>query len=278
MSKVTFASLKKAAGEYETIAINTLGIYFQAHQFVKTYSFKRYLLFSGLAFLLFFSMTIKVILFGIDYIQIPITNAVLPFVQRVVTFSAEDISKGFKAIFWLIKKAVETNKDALFSGIFLVLGTPYFSFISSKTEEFATGRVYSFQWLAFFKEIKRGITLSFKNTVRQVTLIIFITLLGLVPVISVSTPLLTFLVQAYYNGILMTDYTLERHGYSIRESETFYKCHKPEMFGIGLGFMFILLIPVLGWFAAPTYSLVASYLQFSKINISKDSTGAGGVL
>jgi hypothetical protein len=40
--------------------------------------------------------------------------------------------------------------------------------------------------------------------------------------------------------------------------------HKPEMFALGLGFMFILLIPVIGWFLAPTYGLVASYLFFSK--------------
>ena len=75
-------------------------------------------------------------------------------------------------------------------------------------------------------------------------------------------------VVLYYNGILLTDYTLERQGFNLKQSEDFYSAHKPEMFAIGLGFMFLLLIPVIGWFIAPTYGLVASYLQFQKNKIS----------
>jgi CysZ protein len=266
MLKVSFNNIKQTVLQYEIIAIDTLGIYFNAHQFIKKHNLKRYFLVTGIAFLLLFTITIKALLFGVDYIQEPISQKLLPLLQKFVNLNTDNLLKGISALFWLIKTTIESNQDAIFSGIFLIIGTPFFSFISSKTEELATGKNYPFKWSSFFKEIKRGLSLSFRNSLKQLGLILIITLLDFVPIINISTPLLTFLVQAYYNGILMTDYTLERQGFTIKESQLFYKVHKPEMFGIGLGFMFLLLIPVVGWFIAPTYAIVASYLQFSKLN------------
>lgn len=266
MLKINFRDIKQIVLQYENIAIDTLSIYFNAHQFIKKHNLKKYFLISGIAFLLLFTITIKSLLYGVDYIQEPISQKLTPLLQRFINLKPDDLSKGISALFWLLKTTIESNKDAIFSGVFLIIGTPFFSFISSKTEELAIAKNYPFKWSIFFKEIKRGLSLSFRNSLKQLGLILIITLLGFVPIINIITPLLTFLVQAYYNGILMTDYTLERQGFTIKESQLFYKVHKPEMFGIGLGFMFLLLIPVVGWFIAPTYAIVASYIQFSKIN------------
>lgn len=60
----------------------------------------------------------------------------------------------------------------------------------------------------------------------------------------------------------MTDYSLESEGINRKESTQFYIQNKPILFSIGLGFMFLLLIPVVGWFLAPTYALTASSLYF----------------
>lgn len=266
MLKINFRDIKQIVLQYENIAIDTLGVYFNAHQFIKKHNLKKYFLISGIAFLLLFTITIKSLLYGVDYIQEPISQKLTPLLQRFINLKPDDLSKGISALFWLLKTTIESNKDAIFSGVFLIIGTPFFSFISSKTEELAIAKNYPFKWSIFFKEIKRGLSLSFRNSLKQLGLILIITLLGFVPIINIITPLLTFLVQAYYNGILMTDYTLERQGFTIKESQLFYKVHKPEMFGIGLGFMFLLLIPVVGWFIAPTYAIVTSYIQFSKIN------------
>lgn len=247
----------------EKSVILCLGKYFDAHQFVRKNNFWKYLLVSGISFLLLFTVTIKAILFGVNYIENPITQWLLPILQKFLTLSSDDLTNGIKASFWLIKKAIEANKDAIFSALFLVVGTPFFSFISSKTEEIVTGTKYTFKFNTFLKETKRGISISFRNSIKQLVLILLITLLALIPLVEIFTPLLTFVIQAYYNGILMTDYTLERQGFSAKESEKFYKIHQSEMFAIGLGFMFLLLIPVVGWFVAPTYGLVTSYLYFS---------------
>jgi CysZ protein len=164
----------------------------------------------------------------------------------------------------LVKLAIDSNKDALFASVFMVIGTPYFSYISSRTEEAVTGKTYPFHFWTFLKEIKRGIVLSVRNSFKQLGWLLLISLVAFIPIIGLIAPLLTFIVQAYYYGLLMTDYTLERQGFSVKESQVYYRQHKPELFGIGLGLMFLLLIPVIGWFLAPTYALVAAYLNFEK--------------
>ena len=257
-------NIKTKAKVYEETALNCLNIYFDTHRFVRNNNLRRYLLISGIAFLLLFTITIKAIIYGVNAVETPVTEGVLPYLKKVLTLNAEDIKKGIQASFWLVKKAIEANQDAIFSFVFLIVGTPFFSFISSKTEEIHSGKTYAFSFGTFLSEIKRGISLSIRNSLKQLGLILLITLLSFIPVIAIVTPLLTFIVQAYYNGILMTDYTLERQGYSIKQSEIFYKTHDAEMFAIGLGFMFLLLIPVVGWFLAPTYGIVASFLYFFK--------------
>lgn len=252
---------------YEQTVMECLPVFFDAHKFIIHNKFRRYLLISGLVFLIFFSLIIQGALYGVNAIQEPISNWALPYLDQFLTFKKEEIEKGLSAVFWLIKKAIESNKDAIFSVIFMVIGTPFFSFISSKTEEIVSGTKYTFQLRTFLKEIKRGVVLSIRNSIKQVGLIIVISLIAMIPLVGIIAPLLTFIVQAYFNGLLMTDYTLERQGYSVKESQTYFKQHKPELFSIGLGFMFLLLIPVIGWFLAPTYALVAAYLNFEKRKI-----------
>lgn len=258
-----FKKLKNQLIQNEKTTIHCLSFYFEAHQFVRKNNFRKYIIFSGLSFLILFTVTIKTLLYGIEVIENPISNWLVPQLQNFINFNEYEINKGIEAVFWLLKRTIKSNQDAIFSGIFLVIGTPFFSYISSKTEELYSGNKYTFKWSIFLNEIKRGISISVRNSFKQVGLIVLITLIALVPVLDIFTPLLTFIVQAYFNGILITDYTLERRGYSIKNSEAYYSKHKSEMFSLGLGFMFILLIPVIGWFLAPTYGLVASYLFFS---------------
>lgn len=269
--KKKFDSFKGKMKHFEVIILDTLQVFFDAHRFIRKHNYRTYLLVSGLAFLLLFSLTIKGLTIGLDKVQEPVSQKLTPYLQDIINLGIEDIRQGISATFWLVKKAIESNKDAIFGGIFLVIGTPYFSLLSSKTEELATGKSYPFKWKTFWKEIRRGLSLSFRNSLKQVGLILIITLIGFIPVVNIITPLLTFTIQAYYNGILMSDYTLERQGYTVSESLSIYKANKPEMFAIGLGFMFLLLIPVVGWFMAPVYGIVASYLQFSKAKHRKDS-------
>ena len=261
-------AFKTLARNYNSKLIIGIEHFVKAHQFVWNNQLRKYLIISGLIFLLLFSVTIEFVIKGIDSFQPTATSFLLEKLKTYINLSVQDINYGIKGTFWIIKHTIESNKDSIFTTIFLVIGTPYFSIISRKVSEILLeGNTSSSSW---YKEIIRGLKISIKNTFKQLGLIILITLISFIPVIGIFTPLLTFIVQAYYNGILMTDYSLERHGYSVKESEVFYKKNKPVLFAIGLGFMFMLLIPVVGWFLAPTYALVASALYFSdKLNHQK---------
>lgn len=240
--------------------LETLKTYFDAHQFVIENKFYKYLFISGFVFLLLFSIVLKLLLLGIDYVKLPTENLLLPILLKFLKFSQEEIKNGLEVSFWLIKKTIESNKDAIFSFAFMILGTPYLSYISNSVAEMLTQQKTPFNFKTFLKDISRGIRISIRTSFKQFLLILAITLISFVPVVEIIAPLLVFVVQAYYNGILLTDYSLEREGYTIKESNTFYKNQKPQMFAIGLGFMFLLMIPVIGWFLAPTYGIVASSL------------------
>lgn len=271
MNKKGTQNLKLILIKHDSVFLETLQVYFDAHRFIWSNNLGKFLWISGLFFLLLFSASIKAINHGIDILEAPFARYLLPLLQQFVRLSSDDVSKGVKAGCWLLKKAIEKNQSAIFSFIFLIVGTPFFSFLSGKTEELHTGQLYPFRWPVFFKELRRGVSLSVRNSVKQFGLIIIITIIGLNPLLGIITPLLSFIVQCYFNGLLLTDYTLERKGYSVKNSEEFYRVHKTEMFAVGLGFMLLLLIPVVGWFLSPAYAIVASYLFFSNQKVNSIS-------
>jgi CysZ protein len=243
--------------------IKGLEFFFDAHNFILKNKLSKYLLISGAIFLLLFSISIKAVITGIESSEPWLTNWIISNFMGYFNLSVDVLKTGIKAAFWLIKTAIDSNRDSIFTSIFLIIGTPYFSFISEKVHKILTKTSKPFTTIGWLKEIRRGLALSITNSIKQLGFALLITLISLIPIIGIFAPLLTFTVQAYYNGILMTDYSLEREGYNLKESKKFYSQNKPIMFSIGLGFMFLLLIPVVGWFLAPTYALTASSLYFS---------------
>lgn len=254
----------KRLKEYNSNVIIGLKYFFDAHEFVLKNKLIGYLLISGLFFLSVFSVSMQALLNGIESVEPWLTNLILDNFKSYINLEVATIKKGIQASFWLLKMVIESNKDGIFITVFLVVGTPYFSFVSEKIHKILTSETRPFSLRTWWKEIKRGLRLSLINTFKQLAFLLIITLISFIPVVGIVAPLLTFIVQAYYNGILMTDYSLEREGYDLKNTEIFYSQNKAIMFSVGLGFMFLLLIPVIGWFLAPTYALTASILFFHK--------------
>ena len=238
-----------------------LQLFLDAHVFIWQNKLKRYLLISGFAFLILFSISIQGLLHWIDLNETWITKWLLNQGTHYIKLSKTELKYGVNGIFWLVRHSINANKDSFFTSIFLIIGTPYFSLISRKVHQLlhTHPKRENLGWIA---EIWRGIKLSISNSFKQFGLILVITGLSFIPVLSILTPLMTFVVLAYYNGILMMDYSLERNGFTIQESRMIYKQNKSLLFALGLGFMFILLIPVIGWFLAPTYALVGGALVY----------------
>ncbi|MEN9302773.1 MAG: hypothetical protein RL264_1202 [Bacteroidota bacterium] len=259
---LTFQKIKLTAKEYNSKVLIGLAFYFDAHNFILKNKLGKYLLISGILFLLLFSIGINVIINKIESSEPWLTNWIINHLKGYVNISIEDFKVGITAAFWILKTTINSNKDSIFTSLFMIIGTPYFSFISEKVRKIITKTSKPFTFKSLISNLKRGLALSIINSFKQLGFVILITLISLIPFIGIISPLLTFIVFAYYNGILMTDYSLESEGINRKESTQFYIQNKPILFSIGLGFMFLLLIPVVGWFLAPTYALTASSLYF----------------
>jgi CysZ protein len=116
-----------------------------------------------------------------------------------------------------------------------------------------------------FKElvhnISRGIKIALRNTLWQTVYLVGILLLSLIPLIGWATPVLALLIECYYYGFSMLDYSMERHKKTAIESIYFISNHKGLAIGNGVVFYLMHWLPVVGWILAPAYAVVAATLS-----------------
>ena len=74
-------------------------------------------------------------------------------------------------------------------------------------------------------------------------------------------PVTTLLVECYYYGFSMLDYSCERHRLSPSESISFIGKHKGLAIGNGMVFYLMHVVPFVGWVLAPAYAVVAATIS-----------------
>jgi CysZ protein len=156
---------------------------------------------------------------------------------------------------------------SLFKYIFLILGSPVFSYLSEKTESIIEGKDFLFSSSVFFHDIRRGVKLAFRNSFWQTVYTIFILLLSLIPLIGSIAPVISGLVECYYYGFSMLDYSCERHKLSPSASISFISQRRGLAIGNGLVFYLMHFVPFVGWVLAPSYALVAATISLYHQNI-----------
>jgi CysZ protein len=137
----------------------------------------------------------------------------------------------------------------------LMLLSPFLSHLSEVVEvkEFQRGKIDS-SLREILHDLWRGILINLRNLTLEFLLSIP---LGFVPFVGTF---LVFFVQSFYVGFSMMDYTLERKRLSVGASARFVRSHRGIAYGIGGVYNLIMLIPLVGWFFAPTYATIASTL------------------
>lgn len=241
--------------------------YFQAHQFIQKNKLWKWILIPGIIYSLFF--VISIYYFGqsatqvIEWLSLKIglKNWVQHLQSSVIGFLF--VLGG--SILWLILMFFYFS---LFKYIWLIIGSPVFAFLSEKTQSIIDGKDYPFSFSQFLKDIKRGIQVAIRNTLWQTVYTITIVLLSLIPLFGWVTPLVALLVECYYYGFSMLDYSMERNKQSMQESITFIGNHKGLAIGNGIVFYMMHLIPFVGWILAPAYSVVAATLSINNIDKS----------
>ncbi|MEM9160122.1 MAG: EI24 domain-containing protein [Verrucomicrobiota bacterium] len=148
----------------------------------------------------------------------------------------------------------------LFRSVLMIFYSPFIGFISEAAEksEFGTsGPAFSVGGLLY--DIYRGIMVSLVSLGLSLALTVLCWAFLLIPVAGAVVSFVGMLmVQAFFAGAGFVDPVLERRRYGIRRSLGFSARNKMKVMGNGAGFMLIVMVPIIGWFLAPTYGIVAA--------------------
>ncbi|MFP5042289.1 EI24 domain-containing protein [Parasediminibacterium sp. JCM 36343] len=234
--------------------------YYKAHQFIKKYKLWKWILVPGILYALLFMVSMY-------YFGHTCNNFIewLSLETGLKTW-LDKMNNGFlgflftlgSLMIWLIMMLFYFS---LFKYIFLVIGSPIFSFLSEKTEAIMEGVIYPFSPLQLVKDIFRGTRIASRNVVWQSVYELSIFIVSPIPIAGWLTPFMAVLIECYYYGFSMLDYSMERNHKSTSESIAFIGRHKGLAIGNGMVFYAMHLIPVVGWVLAPTYSVVAATIS-----------------
>jgi CysZ protein len=154
---------------------------------------------------------------------------------------------------------------SLFKYIWLILGSPVFSFLSEKTASIIEGKAFEFKLSQYLSDVARGIKMAVRNTLWQTVYIISIIFLSLLPLIGWATPILAILIECYYYGFSMLDYSCERNKLSAAKSIDFIGRHKGLAIGNGIIFYMLHCVIIVGWVFAPAYAVIAATISMHEI-------------
>lgn len=150
---------------------------------------------------------------------------------------------------------------SLFKYMFLIIGSPVFAWLSEQTENIIEGNETQFDIGQLLKDMWRGIRVALRNTLWQSVYTITILLFSLLPLIGWIAPMVAFMVECYYYGFSMLDYSAERHKLSPAQSAAFIGSRKGLAIGNGMVFYLMHLLPIIGWVLAPAYAVIAATLS-----------------
>ncbi|MCW3088744.1 MAG: hypothetical protein JWQ78_2130 [Sediminibacterium sp.] len=234
--------------------------YFQAHRFIRKHNLWKWILIPGIIYCTLF--IVGIFLFG---------RTSSDFIEWMATRTGlknwlDSMNSGFlgflftmgSLLLWLILMLFYFS---LFKYLFLIIGSPLFAWLSEKTEAIIEGKDMPFSFMQLLKDIKRGIIIALRNSLWQTVYTLSILFLSLIPLAGWLTPILAIMVECYYYGFSMLDYSMERHNKTPAESIFFIGAHKGLAIGNGLVFYLMHMVPILGWILAPAYSVVAATLS-----------------
>jgi CysZ protein len=153
---------------------------------------------------------------------------------------------------------------SLFKYLFLIIGSPLFAYLSEKTEAIIEGKEFPFSFAQLIKDVARGIRLALRNTLWQTVYTVSILILSFIPVVGWFTPFFALLIECYYLGFSMLDYSSERNKLSTSQSIVFIGKHKGLAIGNGIVFYLMHTVVIAGWILAPSYAVIAATLSLIK--------------
>ncbi len=244
--------------------IISIQAYYRAHQFIKHHQLWKWILIPGILYTILFM--ISMYYFG------QTANSFIEWLSLKTGLKnwLDTINSGFLGflftfgtfILWI---AMMLFYFSFFKFIFLIIGSPIFAYLSEKTEAILEGKDFPFSFIQLAKDIFRGIRIAGRNAIWQSVYSFSILILSIVPVVGWLTPFMGLLIECYYYGFSMLDYSMERNKKTATESIFFIGSHKGLAIGNGLVFYIMHFLPFIGWILAPSYAVVAATLSLIEV-------------
>jgi len=238
--------------------------YFKAHSFIREHHLWKWILVPGIIYTLLFVTGIY--FFGKS------ANNFIEWILNMMhanTWLHQSNSRLLRflfvftaAILWLVLMLFYFS---LFKYLWLIVGSPIFAYLSEKTEAIIEKRDYPFSMPQLIKDIVRGIAIALRNTLWQTVYTVSILILSFVPIAGWITPLIALLIECYYYGFSMLDYSCERRRMTAQESVYYIGNHKGLAIGNGMVFYLMHIVPIIGWILAPAYAVVAATLSMIEV-------------
>jgi CysZ protein len=150
---------------------------------------------------------------------------------------------------------------SLFKYLILIIGSPLFAYLSEKTEAIIENKEHTFSRKELRRDAARSIRMALRNCFLQMLYFLGLILMSLIPVIGWITPIIALLMECYYYGFSMLDYSFARTDFSRQQSIRFIGRHRG--LAIGNGFLFYLMHVAI--VLAPAYAIIAATLSVHKV-------------
>lgn len=234
--------------------------YFKAHKFISKHKLWKWILIPGVIYALLFML-------GMWLFWSSSTEAIAWLSDKlgIIQWLKESHNSFLNFLFILgrimFQLILMFFYFSLFKYIFLIVGSPVFAYLSEKTEAILHGKDFPFSFKQLLKDMVRGIKLALRNSLWQTVYTLAILILSMIPLAGWITPVIAFLVECYYYGFSMLDYSCERHKLTPSQSIEFIGRHKGLAIGNGIVFFLMHGFILVGWVLAPAYAVVAATIS-----------------
>ena len=237
--------------------------YLEAHRFIVKHRLWKWILIPGILYAILFCLGIY--LFWISSSQAIDALFSVTGLKKWM-FTIEGSWLKFLFIFGqvILQLVLLLFYFSLFKYLFLIIGSPLFAYLSEQTEAIIEGRELPFSFNQLLKDAFRSVKLSLRNALWQTVYTFSILILSFIPLIGWFTPLIALIIECYYLGFAMLDYSCERNKLSASQSIDFISKHKGLAIGNGIVFYLMHTVIVVGWILAPSYAVIAGTLSLYK--------------
>jgi CysZ protein len=240
--------------------VTAIQAYGQAHSFIRRHKLWKWIIIPGTIYMLLFCVSMYLFANSasdiIEYLST--ATGLNKWIESLRSSIAGFLFTVAGIMLWLILMLFYFS---LFKYLWLIVGSPIFAYLSEKTEAIIEGKEIPFSFKQLLKDILRGISIALRNTLWQSVYLIALVILSFIPLIGWAVPVFALLIECYYYGFSMLDYSCERHNLTASESIYFIGHHRGLAIANGLMFYLLHLIPVVGWLFAPAYAVIAATLS-----------------